>query len=172
MQTTGVKHVVHPYLQWYEGGLALARSMLRCNQAAQDVLQSAFDKALVAKRLPEDEPAQRVWFYKVIRNGCLDVLRYSQRFVADSEIELFSSSESFSDPVELSQQQVWVRQALMRLNSEQREIIVLRDVNELSYAEIAQVLQLNSGTVMSRLHRARLALREQLLALAADEVSS
>lgn len=167
MPTTGVQHPVHPYLQWYEGGLALARSMLRCNQAAQDVLQSAFDKALVAKRLPADEPAQRVWFYKVIRNGCLDWLRYSQRFVAESEDELFKTSEQFADPIELSQQQQWVRAALMQLSPEQREIIVLRDVNELSYAEIAQVLQLNSGTVMSRLHRARLALREQLLALAA-----
>ena len=155
----------HPYLQWYNGGLALARSILRCNQAAQDVLQTAYTKTLTGNRLPTDEAAQRVWFFKVIRNACIDNLRFQQRFQAEESTELFAATTDEIDPIEQSERQQWVRQALMQLTSEQREILVLRDVNELSYADIAQVLQLNSGTVMSRLHRARLAMREQLLSL-------
>ncbi|MCL5255179.1 MAG: RNA polymerase sigma factor [Gammaproteobacteria bacterium] len=155
----------HPYLQWYNGGLALARSILRCNQAAQDVLQTAYTKTLTGNRLPTDEAAQRVWFFKVIRNADRYNLRFQQRFQAEESTELFAATTDEVDPIEQSERQQWVRQALMQLTSEQREILVLRDVNELSYADIAQVLQLNSGTVMSRLHRARLAMREQLLSL-------
>ena len=54
------------------------------------------------------------------------------------------------------------RLALARLKHEQRQILVLRDYMDLSYAEIAQVLDIAQGTVMSRLHRARLALKEEL----------
>ena len=52
--------------------------------------------------------------------------------------------------------------ALAKLSTGQRQIIVLRDYMDLSYAEIANVLEIARGTVMSRLHRARLALKEEL----------
>jgi len=52
---------------------------------------------------------------------------------------------------------------LAGLPEDQREILVLRDYVDLSYAEIADVLGIAKGTVMSRLHRARLALKEELL---------
>jgi RNA polymerase sigma-70 factor (ECF subfamily) len=55
-----------------------------------------------------------------------------------------------------------IREALARLSAEQREILILRDFNDLGYAEIAQVLEVPHGTVMSRLHRARLALRKEM----------
>lgn len=113
----------NPYLQWYPGALALARNILGCSAAAEDVLQTAFSKTIRGATLPNDAAAQRMWFFTV------------------------------------------VRQALRSLPSEQREIIVLRDVNDFSYADIAQILQLNSGTVMSRLHRARIALRAASVAL-------
>jgi len=51
---------------------------------------------------------------------------------------------------------------LEKLSDGQRQIIVLRDYMDLSYAEIADALEVAPGTVMSRLHRARLALREEL----------
>jgi RNA polymerase sigma-70 factor (ECF subfamily) len=52
--------------------------------------------------------------------------------------------------------------ALAQLGSEQRQVLVLRDYMDLSYAEIAAVLEIAPGTVMSRLHRARMALKEEL----------
>ena len=55
-----------------------------------------------------------------------------------------------------------LRQCLARLPREQREILILRDYMDLSYAEIADVLAIAGGTVMSRLHRARMALRKEL----------
>jgi len=55
-----------------------------------------------------------------------------------------------------------LQNALTKLSSGQREIIILRDYMDLSYAEIADVLEIAQGTVMSRLHRARMALKEVL----------
>jgi len=53
--------------------------------------------------------------------------------------------------------------ALAKLTADQRQIIVLRDYMDLSYADIADVLEVAPGTVMSRLHRARMALKEELI---------
>lgn len=158
----------NPYLQWYSGGLALARNILGCPDTAQDVLQTAITKTLSSKRMPDDQAAQRVWFFKVVRNGCFDYLRQQQRFDRSAELEDVIGAAEGIDEVETNERQRWVRKALQSLTVEQREIIVLRDVNDLSYAEIAQILQLNSGTVMSRLHRSRMALREALQHLKAE----
>lgn len=155
----------NPYLQWYPGALALARNILGCSAAAEDVLQTAFSKTIRGATLPNDAAAQRMWFFTVVRNGCFDVLREQKRYQHHVCIETELGHRETADIVELSQRQQWVRQALRSLPSEQREIIVLRDVNDFSYADIAQILQLNSGTVMSRLHRARIALRAALVAL-------
>ena len=152
----------NPYLQWYSGGLALARNLLGCPDTAQDVLQTTITKTLSKKQMPDDQAAQRVWFFKVVRNGCFDYLRQQQKFDHTAVPEEALGAAEVIDEVETSERQRWVRQALQKLTVEQREIIVLRDVNDLSYAEIAQILQLNSGTVMSRLHRSRMALREIL----------
>lgn len=160
MQTTE-----NPYLQWYPGALALARNLLGCRASAEDVLQTSMSKTLGSATLPLDEAAQRVWFFTVVRNGCLDYLRHQKRFASDACAESAVGFIEAPDIVEVSERRQWVRAALQILNSEQREIIVLRDVNDLSYADIAHILQLNSGTVMSRLHRARMALRSALLEL-------
>ncbi|RUO36823.1 hypothetical protein CWE13_08225 [Aliidiomarina shirensis] len=158
----------NPYLQWYSGGLALARNLLGCPDTAQDVLQTAITKTLSNKRMPDDQAAQRVWFFKVVRNGCFDYLRQQQKFDSSAVPEEVLGAAEVIDEVEASERQRWVRAALLTLTVEQREIIVLRDVNDLSYAEIAQVLQMNSGTVMSRLHRSRMALRAALQDLKAE----
>ena len=163
MQTTE-----NPYLQWYPGALALARNLLGCHASAEDVLQTSMSKTLGSSTLPLDEAAQRVWFFKVVRNGCFDHLRDQKKFATDTCIEQAAGFIDAPDMVEATQRQQWVRTALQSLPSEQREIIVLRDVNDLSYADIAHILQLNSGTVMSRLHRARMALRAALLELEQD----
>jgi RNA polymerase sigma-70 factor (ECF subfamily) len=63
----------------------------------------------------------------------------------------------------MSEQAAMAQAALMRLDKDQRQIIVLHDVNGCSYAEIADILGCASGTVKSRLHRARMSLRRAVM---------
>jgi RNA polymerase sigma-70 factor (ECF subfamily) len=76
--------------------------------------------------------------------------------------ELATSTRTPEEALEASQLSSRVERALATLSAERREIVVLRDYLDLSYAEIAKVLDIAPGTVMSRLHRARLALKEAL----------
>ena len=68
-----------------------------------------------------------------------------------------------SRQLEQSEREKILYRALDQIKPDQREIVFLRDFHELSYAEIAEVLEIEAGTVMSRLHRARLALKNILL---------
>ena len=88
-----------------------------------------------------------------------------------------ATASEYFDPVDAKQQTAeqkteqselvsQVQVALSKLSAEAREIVLLRDFHGLSYAEIGDVLKIASGTVMSRLHRARTQLRDQYLKLA------
>jgi RNA polymerase sigma-70 factor (ECF subfamily) len=104
----------------------------------------------------------RAWFMRVVRNHCIDLIR--RRRPATEDVERLSDIRP--DPqaiLETTQRDQQLHRALARLNNGQRQIIVLRDYMDLSYAEIALTLDIAQGTVMSRLHRARLALREELI---------
>ena len=76
--------------------------------------------------------------------------------------ELESVAPAPEDAVEIGEARSRVQKALAALPRDRRQIIVLRDYLDLSYAEIAKVLDIAPGTVMSRLHRSRLALKEIL----------
>ncbi|WP_157981296.1 RNA polymerase sigma factor [Aliidiomarina sanyensis] len=159
----------HPFMQWYGGALAFAVSLLGCREAAQDMVQHALYKSMSARRVPSDTAAQKVWFYKVVRHACFDWLQQEKRMDRSIVVEEFT--EAFVDDETLGEREekvVWVRRALALLSSEQREILVLREVNDLSYDDLAAVLQIERGTVMSRLHRARMALRTKLSEITED----
>jgi RNA polymerase sigma-70 factor (ECF subfamily) len=137
------------------GAHALATQILGNADDAADAVQDAFETVLGS---PESYDAGkgplRPWFMRVVRNRCLDMLR--RRKPGDDAADLLH------DPAPGPEQSLRQRRAIAVLPAGQREIIVLRDYMDLSYAEIADVLEIAPGTVMSRLHRARLALKEAL----------
>ena len=101
------------------------------------------------------------WFLTVVRNRCLDMLRRRR----GSDVPVEQLLEPTSGPAELLENAdvaKAIQRALASIDSEKRQIVVLRDYLDLSYAEIADVLSIAPGTVMSRLHRARLVLKEAL----------
>ena len=152
----------HELAQLGNGAHALATRMLGNADEAADAVHDAF--AAVLARPGMFDPARgslQVWFLRVVRNRCADLLRMRRPAGPDvSEI-----SEPGAGPEQLAEQEQRERQlrlALAALPAAQQEIIVLRDYLDLGYAELAQVLDIAAGTVMSRLHRARLALRDEL----------
>ena len=144
------------------GAHALAIQILGNSDEAADAVHDAFARVLArpAAYRPRRGPL-KPWFLRIVRNHCLDLLR--RRRAGDSNVDQLADPGLQPDSrLELEQRDERLRRALARLGGEQRQILVLRDYLDLTYAEIAGVLQVAPGTVMSRLHRARLALRETL----------
>jgi RNA polymerase sigma-70 factor (ECF subfamily) len=158
----GIEHI---------GGLYGYAMILTHNPTeAEDLVQDTYVRAIRAvERLREDSNV-KVWLFTILRNVWFNRLRSRRTRPQLLEIDQDTNSvnliaETSKDPYELyatKTEQEHVRQAIQKLPSESREIILLREYEELSYREIASVLDCPVGTVMSRLGRARSRLRTAL----------
>jgi len=132
---------------------------------ADDLVQEALARGL--ERLGQLRDPQRLeaWLFRILANCWRDAMR--QRFEVDDIEELEAVLESAEPGPEqrhaASQLAGRVRAAVARLPLGQRQVVTLVDLAELSYAEAAEVLEVPVGTVMSRLCRARVALRQLLV---------
>ncbi len=116
------------------------------------------------------------WLYRLATNATIDFLRREKRRKSLTVTSLSAEDDpqrlldipdrrfTPQDELERKEFQAAVRRGLEQLSDEHRQVLVLRELNGLSYAEIAQVLGIEEGTVKSRISRARLALRKVLLA--------
>jgi len=144
------------------GAHALAIQIMGNAEDAADAVHDAFEVVLTEPdRFDSEKGPLKPWFLRVVRNRCIDMLRRRRRSEVPVE-ELRDPALTPEESLHADQRTQAVRRALAALTSDKREIIVLRDYLDLSYAEIAKVLDIAPGTVMSRLHRSRLALKEAL----------
>ena len=149
----------------------LARWLLRNEQAAEDAVQEASMRAFRYIDSLRDDAA-RPWLLAIVRNTCFTMLE-RQRNGPDLvdfddavfEAELSAAASSGADPATQLQQRrlrVQIDAAIRALSPPLREVIVLREFEDLDYAQIAQIVAVPVGTVMSRLSRARAKLRSAL----------
>lgn len=144
------------------GAHALAIQILGNRDDAADAVHDAFTTVLGKPDAYDDSKGPlKPWFLRVVRNRCFDLLRRRRPGHMPVD-ELADPAQNPEQSLQTAQRDRALKQALVLLSSEQRQIIILRDFLDLSYAEIADVLAVAKGTVMSRLHRARLALKEVL----------
>lgn len=105
------------------------------------------------------------WLFRIARNLAFDLLRRHKRveFVAlEEDIEIADPAPAPDAVLETVQRYRILEAALARLPAEHREILLLREIEEMSYEDIAAVLDLNLGTVKSRIGRARTALLDKM----------
>jgi RNA polymerase sigma factor (sigma-70 family) len=141
----------------------LARWLTRSHEDAEDIVQEAFLRAFSSFESFRGTDA-RPWLLAIVRNTSMTHMskKSGSKQVPDFEevAKTASASEADSETLMLeSCSQEQLRDALDRLPSEFREAIVLRELEELSYKEIAAVTGVPMGTVMSRISRARDGLR-------------
>jgi RNA polymerase sigma-70 factor (ECF subfamily) len=167
----------------YQGrAYRLAARLLRDPDLARDAVQEGFLKAYGSLARFEGRSAFYTWLYRLVFNLCIDMKRRdrSRRHVAwDDEVarqvspaaeaapsEAPKPGEAF-DRVEL---RAALAEAIEQLPEDARRTLLLREVDGLSYAEIAEALDIPKGTVMSRLHHARRRVRELLVEAGAVEL--
>ncbi len=153
----------------YRFGMRLCADPNDAEDVAQDTLLA------MAQSIPrfEGRSSLSTWLYSVVRSFCIKKRRKSK--FAPSELEPI---ESLTEPAQgltpkdqlqpdaalaAKQLEAAFERALHALDPDQREVLVLRDIEGLSAAEVAEVLEISVSAVKSRLHRARLNLRERML---------
>lgn len=152
--------------QYRDNVYRLAYRMCGNAYDADEAAQEAFVAAWRALPNFRGDAKFSTWLYRLTTNAAIDVMRREKRHqtVGDGEMmELADDADSPQETVERTEQQEAVQKALSTLSEEYREVLLLRYMEELDYAEIAEVLQLPSGTVKSRINRAKAALKAALL---------
>src|SRR5271168_1788739 len=157
------EQVVLPHL---DAAYNLARWLIRSPADAEDVVQEACLRAL---RFFDGFRGgdSRSWLLKIVRNTCYSWVKKNRpNELSDEFDETLHSSEVLSEDAEAKlvsrAESEHVRKALETLPVAFREVLVLREIEELSYKEISAVTGVPMGTVMSSLSRARQRLRDQL----------
>jgi RNA polymerase sigma-70 factor (ECF subfamily) len=134
-----------------------ARALTGRTDAADDLVQQTLERALEKWRFWQRERALRPWLFSIMHNLQIDTLRREARieYRDDEALPELEQRASQDDALELRD----LDRALALLPIEQREILLLVGLEELSYADVARTLGVPSGTVMSRLSRARARLK-------------
>ena len=154
--------VVVPHL---DAGYRLARWLMRDEHDAEDVVQEASLRAFRYFRTFVGGDG-RAWFLRIVRNTCYRRRRHGYQPATDSfDEEQHSSTRPQSNPETLllqSDDATLIARALSSLPDHFNQLLVLRELEGLSYRELSDVIGIPIGTVMSRLSRARVALRRAL----------
>jgi RNA polymerase sigma-70 factor (ECF subfamily) len=136
---------------------------------ADDLTQDAFLKAYHHLDSFRGECSLYTWIYRIARNVCLDAMRrkkFRNAFKVDTLFNGGSSPEfedpSHHDPFEQKDTRYWIDKAMARLPEDHRSVLVFREIQDLSYEEIAYIMNIPEGTVKSRLFKARRLMRETL----------
>jgi RNA polymerase sigma factor (sigma-70 family) len=151
----------------------LARWLLRNEQDAQDVVQEAYLRAFKSFSGFHGSNG-RAWLLTIVRNTSYTLLKKNRTAdlttTFDEEIHATGQeSVSAATILEHAEDAELIKNAMNKLPAEFREILTLRHQEELSYQEIGEILKIPTGTVMSRLARARAKLREYLASQMSQE---
>ena len=136
----------------------LARWLMRNEEDAQDAVQEAYLRAFRFFKGFHPGANARRWLLQIVRNTCYTALSARRRHEAAPEPDVEALEDAAPDPrasLETKATVEAVRQAIAALPVDYREVVVLRELEGLSYREIAEVAGIPLGTVMSRLARAR-----------------
>jgi RNA polymerase sigma-70 factor (ECF subfamily) len=143
--------------------LNLSWRMLGSQQEAEDALQEIFIKVFDRVKNYRGDSAFSTWVYRMTTNHCLDILRRRKilSFMGFENVPEVQDKKDSEKAVNLGFSPVIVK-ALEKLPESQKLCLLMREMDDLSYEDIATALQLSLGTVKSNIHRAKAFLKEAL----------
>jgi RNA polymerase sigma-70 factor, ECF subfamily len=143
----------------------VALRMLGSRAEAEEIAQEVFLRAYRAMAEFRGEARLSTWLYAIVSRLCLNRLESPDRRVARGDAALADIAAATPDAAaeaERAELDAALHAAIAELPDDRRLVLVLRDIDGLSYEQIAETLALDLGTVRSRLHRARMQLKEKL----------
>jgi len=167
-QHKSVQHDVAALAVYLDAAYNLARWLMRNQTDAEDAVQEAYLRAI--RHFPTFRGGDgRAWLLAIVRNTCYDRLkqRGASAQTTDFDEAVHSCGQQTSNPetgLLQAERSELLRKSMAELPAEYREVLVLRELEQFSYREIADIASIPLGTVMSRLSRARQQLQQTLLA--------
>ena len=164
----------------YRGPISgYVQRMCKDHARAEDITQEVFMSALRRMRDTDRPIAFKPWLYEIARNACIDQYRRSQRgeeisydtadgLAGSDHVRLVTRDASPDDAFDTKQRLDHLCGAFGGLSETHHKILVLRELEGLSYREIAEVAEVPIGTVMSRLSRGKYQLKAVLASMAAE----
>jgi RNA polymerase sigma-70 factor (ECF subfamily) len=145
-----------------------ARYMIRLEEEAKDIIQEAFMKAYTALTVQYDEPkcrtlAIRAWLFRIVRHIALNKIRSSQRrqktveSMVQQQPDIKTSDTGYNRSMDNH-----LAGALENLGPEDRELVTLRFIDDLSYAEIVSVVGMTESAIRGKIYRALRKLRKMM----------
>lgn len=168
---TGDQSAFEQLVRLYEKRVyALTSRMCRNPADAEEAAQEAFLAAWQGLPFFRGDSSFSTWLYRLASNACVDVLRREGRHQPnlslddeDATIDLPDGALSPHDEAERSELRQQIEEGLAALPPDYRQVLILRELHQRSYDEIADILSLDLGTVKSRINRGRKRLRNILL---------
>ncbi|SHN29807.1 RNA polymerase, sigma subunit, SigW [Gracilibacillus kekensis] len=152
---------------------AICYRMIGNRHEAEDIAQEAFIRAYINIQSFDENRKFSTWLYRIATNLTIDKIRKKKPdYYLDAEIKGADGLNMYAqlpadqalpeEEVESLEMQSYIQQEIMQLPEKYRTIIALRFINELSLKEISEILEIPVGTVKTRVHRGREALRKRL----------
>ena len=146
--------------------LNIVYSVVGNDRDSEDILQEVFMKVYNSLRSFKQDAQFSTWLYRITVNTTYDFLRRRRHLVALEDIpQVNLVADNSQDSLHIKDRDYQIRKALESIPFKYRTAVVLKDIEGLSYQEIARVLGCSIGTVESRIFRARQLLKERLLHL-------
>lgn len=135
-----------------------------CKSDREEAFQESFIR--IHKYLPKfeysDEKQLKAWIYRVAVTTSINLFKKSKRHLAIKELITFNLRIFKSSEIEVNDDSL-VEQILNPLNEKQKAVIILREIEELSYEEIASIMDISLGTVKSMINRSKKKIKENLM---------
>lgn len=160
---------------WVSGTYArvfrLAARLLHFAEDAEDVVQETYIRAYRNRASLREPHRHWPWLFRITRHTAIDRIRHNSRqsdrlaFRDDSPHDVEQQPSSHADPEQMAERamiRARLHRAMMKLSDKHRTILLLREVDDCSYEEIAAMLGIPRGTVESRLYRAKRSLNRAL----------
>ena len=146
--------------------------MVKNENIVEDLAQEVFIKVYKNISKFNEESSLYTWIYRITMNTCIDQIKKEKKITyintyidtdeGEVEIQFEDESQRLDEIIDNKLKRESLIKAIKSLPAEQRALIVLRDIRQFKYMEIAEMLKLNLGTVKSKISRARQTLKESL----------
>lgn len=139
--------------------------MVKNKEDAFDLTQEAAIKIYKSISKFKGESKFSTWVYRITYNTCLDFIKRKKDELPYDDMIINESNINYKmdNVIESKETKMLIRKCIMQLSNDYRTVIILRDISGLSYKEISDILQIEVGTVKSRINRARQALKNELI---------